>query len=252
MHEDHEDIVSADGAKSLSECLATIEVSSVVERTKCKKIELIQVCRFLSAFAETNYLFYPLSLTNRESPDFLLNCNGEEIGIEATEATHKDYKQYLAHAECRPSDSEESSDILAVPVIRYGDKLTLMEKNNHHERNELDDGWSGNTPEKDWLLYIKDAIANKCEKLTGDRFERFEQNWLLIYANPPACFLKKEKLDSYIQNLWPTNSTSCFDRIFIESSWSEDNSSEHKSWIIALSSDKTEFFSVENIWDKAS
>lgn len=253
MHEGHENIVSADNAGNLSERLSAININVIEEN---RRTEHTQICRLLSALANTDYLSYPLLLKKRQRPDFLLTCNGYNIGIEATEATHQNYREYLNHAEESPSETEKSSGVIAVPSFRHGIELKGKRKkkilNIAHTRNELDSGWAGNLPEADWSLYIKDAIAKKCERLKNKDFQKFDQNWLLIYANPPAWFVKKEELDTFIGGLWPTEDSLCFDRIFIESRWRERNQNETKPWLIALSCNGLAFFPIENIWRKAS
>ena len=168
----------------------------------------------LSTLAKTDYLCYPLSLTKRERPDFLLTCNEKEIGIEVTEATSADYSAFQALIE-----HKNPNHFIEPAYFRHGKEVNKDKLLNAKKLKST--GWNGDEPEKEWSLFIQDAIAKKLKKLQDPSFSKFNQNWLLIYDNCPAMFLNKDLLMPYIENLFPHPTphhieTSWFDTIFVE------------------------------------
>ncbi len=256
MDKTQKTILSDNNTEDLLCCLSKIDIS-VPGRTEGRTPEhreLYSICRLLSTLANTQYLSYPVSLKKRESPDFRLCCSDQQIGIEVTEATHSDYSEYLTRSKTHTSKAELNSKILCPPTFQYGKKLTKKQKNDFHTSNELDDGWVGDKPEKEWLLYIKEAIEKKNKKLKHPNFEKFEQNWLLIYVNTPTSILEKELLKPYIEDLQRTCDSQDFDKIFIETGWTEEDSETSKPFIIAYSraSKNPECIPLNNVWKYSS
>ncbi|PIR37832.1 MAG: hypothetical protein COV35_07845 [Alphaproteobacteria bacterium CG11_big_fil_rev_8_21_14_0_20_39_49] len=240
------DILSACSAEYLLKALAAIDIS-VPRRTggrTTEHTECYSICRLLSTLAKTDYLSYPLSLTKRERPDFLLDCNGQSIGIEVTEATSTDYSSYQALVQ-----HKNPGHFIEPTHFRHGERISRKRKQELLEAETLTSiPWSGDEAEKEWSLFIKDAIEKKHKKLKELSFDKFNQNWLLIYDNCPASFLNKEDLIPYIEKFLPKHTFPYFDMIFIESSWFEENSSVGEAKIFAVSHKDCRYFSVEDIW----
>lgn len=246
----NKEIISADSLDCLVSLLTAIDIS-VPRRTSGRTTdhtERYSICRLLSTLAKTEYLSYPLSLVKRERPDFLLTCNSQNIGIEITEATSKDYCSYQALVEHR-----NPGHFIEPTHFRHGKELTQEHKQKLLQQDKLTGvPWCGDAAEKEWSLYIKEAIENKSKKLNEQSFEKFHQNWLLIYDSTPTSFLEKELLIPYLGDLFQTYSSLCFDIVFIESSWFENASGFSTSKIIVLSNKEPKFLSIENLWKKVA
>lgn len=251
MHKEPEILLSAANGQDLLNHLASIDISvpSRIEGRKSVHREMYSICRLLSSLAATEHLIHPLYLQKRERPDFLLNCNSHEIGIEVTEATSQDYSEFLTLAE-----RDDADHLLIEPChFSYGTTLTLEQKQSLLRQTKLTgDGWAGDGAEREWSFFIQAAIANKCKKSNRPDFQKFEQNWLLVYDNTPTLFLDEDLLFPYLEKLWPTNTPSCFDKIFIEAALTNENSPISETKIVALSYKSVEYFPLKNLWKKIS
>lgn len=239
-------ILSANSGEDLLKILAAIDIS-VPGRTEGRKTEHTErysICRLLSTLAKTEYLSYPLSLTKRERPDFLLTCKGQTIGIEVTEATSTDYSSYQALVQ-----KQNPGHFIEPSHFRHGETLDRERQQELLQADKLtSDGWVGDGVEKEWSLFMKGAIEKKHQKLQEQSFEKFSQNWLLIYDNTPTLALDREYLIPYIETLLQNHTTPYFDMIFIESCWSEEESSESERKIFAVSHTDWKCFSLEDVW----
>lgn len=248
LKENQGSFLKASSADDLLETLAAVDIF-VPGRTKGRTkehTERYSICHLLSTLAETGYLSYPLCLSKRERPDFLLNCNGQKIGIEVTEATSEDYSEHLTYAE------SNNKDFIEPALFKHGEKLSKNKKNELLTAEKLiSDGWAGDGAEEEWSLFIKEAIEKKTNKLQEDGFFKFNQNWLVIYENSPASFLNEEELIPYIETLFPVESSFCFDLIFIESSWFKEDSSVSEAKIFVLSNCDQKYLSVNDVWKRA-
>lgn len=240
----------AKSSDDLLNTLAAIDIS-VPGRTKGRTTEHTErysICRLLSTLAETDYLSYPLCLTKRERPDFLLKCNEQTIGIEVTEATSHDYSSYQALVEHkRPGHFIEPTH------FRHGKELGKDRKQELLYKYKLTGiPWGGDEAEREWSLFIKDAIEKKTKKLQEGSFSKFNQNWLVIYDNSPTSFLNEQDLIPYIEALFPIESSFSFDFIFIESSWFKEDSSVSEAKIFVLSNKEQKYLSVNDLWRRFS
>lgn len=80
--------INANSVRDLIDMLRNIDIS-VPLRTKGQTTEQCErwsICRFLSTYAETNLLEFPLEVVKRERPDFLLSLPSRQVGLEITEA----------------------------------------------------------------------------------------------------------------------------------------------------------------------
>lgn len=223
-----------------------MDISVPRRERKSEHRERYSICRLLSTLAKTKFLSYPLSLKKDERPDFLLICNEQKIGIEVTEATSEAYSAYKALVK-----RERPGHFIEPSHFSYGKNPTMGQQRSLLSQNKLTGvPWSGDGAEKDWSLFIKDSISKKIEKLNQAGFKKFDISWLLIYDNTPKAILDYELLSPYLKELWPDDSS--FDRIFVETSWPDENSGISDPKIIALSSKTIEYFSLENVWKKAS
>jgi hypothetical protein len=97
-------------------------------------------------------------------------------------------------------------------------------------------------------LYIKDAILRKIDKAQNSEFQKFKENWLLIYDNTPSIFMHKELLIPYIKTLSNFAEPEFFDRIFIETSWLEESQRTASPVIVAISLNDIEYMHILDVW----
>jgi hypothetical protein len=140
------------------------------------------ICRLLATLAEAHRLVFPVTLTHRDRPNFLLSAGGVRIGIEVTEAIWPQYAAYCALAE------REFPDVWLEPVhFRWGaPELTTSEMRDLLRQSQLtSEGWSGESAEEEWAQFMLSVLDTKLAKLANPGFDRYEQSWLAIYDNLP-------------------------------------------------------------------
>ncbi len=221
-----------------------ISVPGRKQGRKSESKEIYSIHRLLSTISNSNDLSFPLSLHKREKPDFLLSCSNYNIGIEITEATSQDYSEYLTLA-----DKEDGNILIEPALFHYNSKTSLADKKELLKQDSLiSDGWAGDGMEKEWSLYIKDSINKKSKKFIQSEFQKFNQNWLHIYDNTPTLCLDKELLTPYLYDIWQTHQGGCFNKIFIDTQWIDEEFSETQSVIIVISKEKLSHFQLLNLW----
>jgi hypothetical protein len=144
------------------------------------------LARFLGSFADDPLLSYPLSISKRESPDFEFRLLNSKFGVEHTLATHEDLQRAR-------SDAYKSNDpdlVIEASQFQSGTKLPKGSKE-RPKLTKLSKGlWSepfvGTEPEKQWVQYIVEAVVKKTQALTSGRYERFQEDWLLIGDETPV------------------------------------------------------------------
>ena len=176
--------------------------------------EISTICHLMATLATSEQLAYPISVTHRDRPDFLLQIADSKVGVEVTEAITEQFANYSAHA------ARECLGALVEPThFRWGAPApTRLQMDALFHQTELSsDGWAGNSAEKEWALAIQHFVDQKLEKLAHPDFERFGQNWLAIYDNLPLPHFDLEKAVSFlaplIANRW--TDTVSFDSIFV-------------------------------------
>jgi hypothetical protein len=117
---------------------------------------------------------YPTNIQSRESPDFLMMVNGEPIGVELTRSTLEEY--------CRAS--RHLPTFMIYDRLRdYGRRRPTAELIS--DATDLTSEWtSAELQMHDWQRQIAKSLSRKRGKLNSNFFEKFSQNWLLIYDFP--------------------------------------------------------------------
>jgi len=208
------------GAASSEEFLSSIRAIdlSVAARTEGRttdQTEIYTACHLLATLAHISALEFPVRVTHRDKPDFELRSGDRMIGIEVTEGISTDYARYCALAE-----QEFPGVPLDPDYFRHGQpKISLKKLRELLSRSQsLAKPWMGDRPEKEWALYMRDALEEKLKKLASPKFDKFEENWLSIYDNLP---LTGVHLQEAVTNLMPFLAEHWtrdphFDVIFIE------------------------------------
>lgn len=206
-----------------------ISVSGWTTRTT-EQVERWSICRFLATYAYTPVVAYPLDLSKRERPDFLLRMTHREVGIEITSALPTDWARIQAEAERYDDEGEsDGKNLIFAPRILPDDTSMAKERVENIARGkELGSGWAGSEPEYDWAVHLVQAFLRKRDVLLKPEFDKFERNWLIIYANLPFNAVKQPNAASrFFRALGELQFRDTFDRLFVEAPrffWSFDSS----------------------------
>lgn len=173
-------MLKADSDSELLSVLADIDISVPGSKSRTAKYkEQHAIAYLLSTLLGKDRISYPLNLIKREGPDFLLTSNGVQIGIEHTEAVPENE----AHKDALRKKGN-GPDAYFIQLHHPGErKKSKKELTAEIKANPLGDGWRGDKPEREWAGAIIHFIDKKVKSMHKDGFERFEQNWLLIYDN---------------------------------------------------------------------
>ncbi len=237
--EDHMKSIKANNKKELFSILSGTEIS-VPARTEGRETEHCErwsICRFLATLATHKDIEFPVELLKRERPDFLLMQGGQCIGIEVTEITNSDY----AKATTLPEANDEGS-IIDPSLFKWNTpKRSLNELREIVSKKKLiGPGWEGDSVEMEYADAIYDVMSNKTVKLRSKTFDKFSDNWLLIYCNLTLPFLDIEKANRYFENR-------------AESYWANDSFSniyvERNDIFVCYSELGTDCIELVNLWD---
>ncbi|MFO1152645.1 MAG: hypothetical protein U1E42_03110 [Rhodospirillales bacterium] len=185
----------------------------------------------LSTLAYHDVLRYPISLSKRERPDLLLTLGTTCIGIEITEAVPKnDAHKTAIRNENGPHGWHYISRYSPGEAKKTRKKLCQEIKD-----NEPGNGWSGDSVEREWAEAMAYFIGQKTDKLRMQYFNRFNEDWLLIYDNWPLPDVDIELAAQYLCSI----AGSCeFSYVYILSG---EN-------LLEVSSLKWRRFEVKNLW----
>lgn len=166
----------------------------------------------LLATLPTSKFSFPLTLTHRDKPDFLLAMPGGEVGIEHTEAV----PQNVAHA-ATLRERGAGPEVYFIPRAIPGERpRTAAELRREIEADEPGTGWYGDSPERQWAVAMVHYVKEKIPKVMADGFVRFPTNWLLVYDNWPVPAIDYAKAASYLAPLLTDmDAFLVFDAIFI-------------------------------------
>jgi hypothetical protein len=206
--------MTADSPSDLFRQLRAVDLD-VPSRTKrtTEQVQRSSICRFLSTFADSELLRYPLKLEPGDRPDFVLSCRAVPVGIEVTEAVPTDLARADALQEHRGYD-----------VVRFFQRFRpgeparpLPEIERIAQGLVLGEGWAGDSVETDWADVMTYFSLAKADKFSRPGFRTFSSNWLLIYDNWELPMLNEAKAARFFQaQLAALNPPLPFDRIFVE------------------------------------
>jgi hypothetical protein len=252
------DVRVVQNSKSLLATLRGIDITVPlrgVGRNPREHVERYVICRLLAALAKANHLTYPLSLEQRETPDFLIVQGNRCVGVELSEVIPKGYARYAADAnkmdQCvSDGDNPEQPQL----DIEKEESIRLLEpghfRDDHNPKREylrrlLARGhltarpFYGNEPEQEWARFMASRISVKLQKLV--KYEKFDENWLVLYDNLHLPSVDRQKaIDMLIASLpgvWTDRAV--FDALFIESG----------AFIIKITLDGLEWLMVNDIWN---
>ncbi|HLA04869.1 MAG TPA: hypothetical protein VJZ16_02685 [Syntrophales bacterium] len=217
--------------------LAEIDVS-VPKRSKGRTkdhSERYAIAHLLSALVGKDRLSYPICLIRRERPDFLLTLDTAQIGIEHTEAV----PQNEAHRTVL-REQGNGPDVFFISHHRPGEtKKSAKKLVEEIEVNQAGDGWVSDSVETEWADAMSHFMKQKLATLQKEGFERFEQDWLLIYDNWPLPALDRRKAANFLQTL--VNESAVlkeFARIYIITG----------KFILEISNERIQLFEINDLW----
>lgn len=180
-------------------------------RTK-EHTERYAIAHMLSALLAKGQLWYPLELIQRERPDFLLKANGVEIGIEHTEAV----PQNEAHKTVL-RDKVDGPEVYFISHHQPGEpKKSANELIEEIQADLSGSGWAGDSVEREWSEAMLHFVKGKIETLAKEGFEKFKQNWLLIYDNWSLPVLDREKAAQFLSpKIIESNCFNSFSSVYI-------------------------------------
>jgi hypothetical protein len=89
-------VLNKDGLLAVIEGVS-IDVPGRTEGRKTEHTEKWAICHLLSTLAHIDALDYPLSVQHKDKPDFVLEMNTNQYGIEITESIPPDLCQMLRY-----------------------------------------------------------------------------------------------------------------------------------------------------------
>ena len=210
-----------DQARNFDELAASLkQIDTTVPRRidgrnrPTRTTEVWTICHLLAVLAVSKRLTYPVSVRRSERPDFQMDDGNVTIGVEVTEATTEQYAAYCSDvAKAGTGFLEPGHFRVGAPDLssKQIDKLL-------HETELTSDGWSGDSPEREWAQGIQSSIEKKLRTISRPGYQKFEKNWLAIYSNLPLPSINVGKAVSYLQPR--LNATwlhsPCFDVVFVE------------------------------------
>ena len=231
-------MLNANNASELLAALAELDITVPRRsdgRTK-SHTERYAVAHLISALVEAEIIHYPMNISQRERPDFLLSMAEIQIGIEHTEAVPENeaHKTFLR-------EKGGGSGVHYMSRNRPGEpKKQAKELIEEIERNDAGDGWGGDTVEREWAAAMFYFVEQKVRKLLSNGFERFEQDWLLIYDNWSLPALDRHEAAQFLLNI-VNNSTALenFDYIFVLTG----------KYVCDISAEGLYFYSINDVWN---
>ena len=187
--------ISAENKDALFAILGGIDIR-VPPRNKGRTTEHCEkfvICRLLATFGFCNLLSFPLSLEKREKPDFLMTTGGIKIGVEVTEAIDENLAKAARYI------STENGLIDQSQFPWEGEKRSYKEIAQVIDQPRLaGPGWLGKGMESEFARMIRDVTQKKANKLVH-HYNRFDQDWLVIYDNQSSAGLEFEEGANKVQ-----------------------------------------------------
>lgn len=179
-------------------------------RTKLH-VETYAIIRLLATLS-VSALGFPLRLTKRERPDFLLEMPSGSVGIEHVEAIAPN----AAH-EVMLRNTRLGPDVYFPHPHRVGDP--------RNSRSELEERiasngpaypWIGDSVEVGWAEDMSLMLRRKVATARKGGFERFDVNWLLVYDNLTAPGLDHDvAMPKLLERLRSESPWPVFDHVFL-------------------------------------
>ena len=159
-------------------------------------------------------LLFPLTLTHRERPDFLLSMGDGDVGIEHTEAVPPE----VVRADKLREKEGLGPDCFWIRPAIPGDPGNKTDDQLRQEilANEPPEPWVGDSVEREWADAMEFCVTRKTNRATAAGFGRYRSNWLIVYDNWPLPAVDYPQATSYLMpRLTTMNAFAVFDSIFV-------------------------------------
>lgn len=171
-----------------------------------------QIHRLLTALKSKEFIKLPFELIKRERPDFIIKSGGKIFGVELMEAINSDYARIKAlQAKLCDNSTIDTSHFKWKNAKLSLDQLRAI-LNDDHLTGPV---WSGNSVEKEFSQSIYDCLNLK-HNLLKNGYERFDDDYLLIYHNTPSPLLNfniaVNLTEDLLKSYWSKDG---FDMVFI-------------------------------------
>lgn len=232
------DMLSANNESELLNALRGVDVQVPLrsEGRTTENVERYAIVHLLSTLAKESAITYPVTLVHRDKPDFLFSMSQKRIGIEHTEAVpqneaQKAFLREKGHgpdvhfvSRHKPGESEKKAKQLIKEI----------------DADEAGDGWVGDSVEREWADAINHFVLEKKLKIAKDGFDRYDENWLLVYDNWPLPVVNREKASRILHPvLLDSGAFEDFNLIFVMSD----------KYLIEFSSAGDTLHEVNDLWD---
>jgi len=208
--------IVAENAGDLLRQLSKIKIAvpGRSERTT-EDVERWSTARFLSTYARSSLIRYPIRITPRDRPDVLLAFPNTEIGIEITEAVPTNWAKTSALHE-----DHDYENVMFIPHCKPGESPRSTAELDRIARGEdMGVPWVGDSPEREWAEAMLHSTNQKAAKVVKPGFSRFDHDWLLIYDNWPLPSVDEEAAAYYFRDLLlAAKSALPFHAVFVEGS----------------------------------
>lgn len=145
-------------------------------------VETRMMFRTLATLAQESFLSYPLELFHQDKPDFLLLYDDHKVGIECVEAVSEEWAETDALMEIDGKRAILFEDNFKIGTPRR----TASERRSIINNKRRGQGWGDNEMEIDWASGIYQFVSKKTEDLEKPEFQKYGDNWLLIWSNLPG------------------------------------------------------------------
>jgi len=175
--------------------------------------------RFLSTYADSGMLHYPLELVHRDRPDYELRLNGKSCGVEVTASMPPQYAKAISVCNrfCPDAPIEPEFFTWDSPDRSEDEIVAILERSKQSLHGM---GWVGDSVERQWAHCINKSILNTVTRLNMGGFEQFFENWLIVYDNIPQAALDlrlgMKHLADYAFKTDLDETSKSFGNIFIE------------------------------------
>lgn len=192
-----------------------ITVPARTEGRKSQHCERWGVFRLLATWANSDYLSYPLTLVHRDRPDFWLYYNNRDIGIEFTEAVSEEWAETDALME-----HEGKNVSLFIDNFKRGTpRRTVSERRAIIQKQPCGPGYGDDGMEREWALSINDFVIQKTKDFNKQGFQKYNENWLLIWDELPVMVRNIETAMKYLmpelERYWPKKNR--YDGLLVDS-----------------------------------
>jgi len=191
---------------------------------KKDEVERYSIVSFLLNILEKNLISFPMKIVHRNKPDFLIETQTCKIGIEVSEVI----PEQLARAEAI-LEKQFPNGMLELEFFRLdapnrnnsaiNEILYKTNKGNENEAKLIGSGLAGHIVEENWVRGIIGSIYSKTKKMNKVGFDKFQNNWLVLYDNQASISLNYAysgvKLEPYLIEYKKSNSGVKFGNAFI-------------------------------------